>query len=298
MSLNIDKVLHTLKAVSHNAMARTNHLQGVKTGNIIPRASAIYAPPGLVLPAHLVNNAEVDTKQQFNYEEIEFLIEALGEIKEARSAKPFGFRPNPKDKEEVELANKADKLEQSLWDHPTQANIRAAKKFIKVISIINALEGIAEERNELNFGFNKTSENNNDTKLADKALDLARELKISCIKGTILKEITKPALEFIALVEIIGELEYIARENSHADFGFRQSPPDTNEENVQAVALKLAETLKEHSDPEILKVVMEFLELASTFTEINKAQKTVKVEKDNCMGFQCSLEDNQYALAA
>ena len=272
MSFNIDGILHRAR-------------------------NTIYAPQGLILPAHLVNNTTVETEGQINYEEIEFLIEALREIKKERSTKPFGFKPNPVDKEETELVEKAGKLEQSLWGSPIQTNIQVAKKFIRVVSIINVLEKIAEKRNRLTFGFKKAFENNGDIKLADKALNLAKELKISCIEGITLKGITKPALEFIALIGIIDELEYIAKENDRTNLGFKQNPSDENEENIRKIASKLAEALKENFDPEILKTVLEFLNLAQAFTEMNKVKKATKVEKDNCIGFQCSLKNNQHALA-
>ena len=294
MSLKIDRILHTLKEVSHDFSKAVKQTQAPQAKGILTLPKTIYIPKGkLVLPTNLASQ-DVQSEKQINYEEIEFLIEALQEIAGERTRKPFGFRPDKIDtidKNEEALTNKAAKLEQKLWDYPSQANVKAAKKFIKVISVVNALEDIAKNRNGTSFGFNKTSQSKNDIKLADKAINLATELKTLCIEETASKKDIKPALEFMALVDIIGELEYIAKENSRTSLGFKQNPPDENEENVQEIALKLAETLKEKFDPVILKAAIKFLELAQAFTEINKTKKAINGEQNECAGFHCSFEE-------
>ena len=307
MSFKIDKVSHTLKTVLQASNAATVKTTAKnKTATAVPQT--IYIPQGLILPAHAAQSLQSQPEQnQINYEEIEFLVETLQEIAGDRQKIPFGFRPEKVDKVEEILVKTAIKHVNNLMDKPTKINLQTARKFIKTMNVIGALEGIASDRNSVSFGFKKNEDIKDDLKLAQEALDIAKSLKILAIKGTATKSSLKDAVEFVGLMEVIDTLELLAQENSKGKFGLIQDPEDKNEKGISEIALELAKRLKVKSDPDILQAAVEFIELASQFTELNKAKKEVTKQTDNCYGLHCSFdeyeseqydESEEYALAA
>lgn len=192
--------------------------------------------------------------RQINYEELDFIIETLKAIAEEKSQKHMGFLPTPVDKEEIKLAKKANELANMLLDNPRPENIKAAKKFVKRIRIIEFLEVIAKERDSA-IGFH-SKVNEGDIKLARKATQLASNLKIPMSDDN-----TYSALEFISLVELIKKVEFIAYEKGKGVLGFHKESQDEEDVTVEKVALQIANALKMNPDQNIVQAALEFIQI-------------------------------------
>lgn len=252
MSLRIDSILP--KAVIHNLSKQVG----------IPMAKRLAPLPLQAAPT-----------KELNYEELEFLIEELKIIAEEKCQRSMGFLPKQKSKEDVLFGMKAYELANKLLDDPRIENIKKAKRFLRANKIIEVLEVIVKERNISTFGFHPGTNSNSDVKLADKGSHLAYELKISMNDRN-----TSSALEFIALVDLIKELEYIGEEKSRGNFGFHQTqkPQDEKNKMIEKVAFKLANALKEVPNEETIQRALEFTKLIYAYNA-TEAQKEIEASE-------------------
>lgn len=212
--------------------------------------------------------------KELNYEELEFLIEELKIIAEEKCQRSMGFLPRQKSKEDVLFGMKAYELANRLLDDPRIENIKKAKRFLRANKIIEVLEVIAKERNISTFGFRPGPNSNSDVKLASKSSHLAYELKISNDRNT------SSALEFIALVDLIKELEGIGEEKSRGNFGFhqKQKPQDEKNKMIEKVAFKLANALKEVPNEETIQRALEFTKLIYAYNA-KEVQKEIEASE-------------------
>ena len=248
----------------------------------IPVARRVITPR---TPRRLILPPQAIPIQELNYEELEFLIEELKAISSEKCQKSMGFLPQQKSKEDVQFGIKAHELANKLLDEPKVENVKKAKRFLKVNQMIKVLEVIAKERNVTNLGFHPGPNGNSDIKLADKACELANNLKISMSD----KNITS-VLEFITLVDLIKELEYIGQEKGKGIFGFHQEAKDEKHEVIEEMAFKLANALKEVQDERTIQTALEFIQLINAYDEVEAEQKQEEsIRRNPCYGYHCSL---------
>ena len=273
MSLKIDRTMHPLNTVIQNTKSKNKVLTATRTSTSPPAQDLVPTP-------------------EINYEEIELLVEELKTFAAEKTQNGFGFRPTPKDKNEVRLGFRAKELANLLLDNPKPANIKTAKKFLKLIELIYVLEEKARERNK--FGFKNSKETNGNTILAQRASQIA-----TLLKGSDNKALIKEAAGFLGLLDLIENMENIAADKSKSTYGFH--PTNTvnkDHETIAIMANALAEKLKVDPSNENIQTVIAFITIVNQYDEL-EAAKELQPSKDHCYGFHCSMDSEpQYAQAA
>lgn len=291
MSLKIDRVVHPLNTVIQNYRPELERLLR-KAPQVTPENKILVPSKTLILPGVAEKNiAPVKEAKEIDYEEIYLLVDILNGISEDKTREGFGFKPNPKDEIEVNLGKKANKLANLLLDNPRPENIKAAKRFLKSMKLINLLETKAKERSLMHIGFNRADATEGDLNIAKAASKFAQMLKESDSQSLIVS-----AMELIGLIDLIETVEDIAAQKSKGAFGFKRENIDEDDDKIVVMATNLAEVLKLNPSQENLETAVAFVNLIMQLDAIKEVEKIATKAQEPCYGFHCTSP--QYANAA
>ena len=146
--------------------------------------------------------------------------------------------------------------------------------------IILSLESIAQEKLGSKIGFkSEAPKEKKDIILGKKAAFLAHALITNPTK-----EIAETALEFLAVIALIKELEQIVKERKEPDFGFKSTPKSKEDKDLGEKAAKIALTLTLDPTNANIKVAIKFLGLMELIVELEDIGKE-KTRRET-MGFR------------
>ncbi len=292
MSLKIDRAVLPLNAVIQNYRPEMERLFR-KAPQSTPASKMLVPSRTLILPLEAEKNvAPVKKKQkEIDYEEIYLLVDILNNIFQNKTKEGFGFKPTPKDEKEIKIGEKANKLANLLLDNPKAENIKAAKRFLKSMKLIDLLEAKAKERNLMHIGFNRTDVTEGDLNIAQAASKIAEMLKESDDQSLIMG-----AMELVGLIDLIETVENIANEKSRGTLGFKRENIDEDNEKIAMMAANLAEVLKLNPSQENVETAVAFINVVMQLDEAEKIEEITTKAQEPCYGFHC--ESPQYANAA